>query len=62
MGYLRIGYLPHAGAVLSEGRQFLLHAVHTVDGVDEQNEDEDECNLGGQVSCLAGNFGIRNWK
>ena len=59
---MKIGYLPHAGTVLSEGRQFLLHTVHTVDGVDEQNEDEDESNLGGQVSWLAGNFGIRNWK
>jgi hypothetical protein len=50
LGCVMIGYLPHAGAVLSEGGQFLLHTVYTVDGVNEQNEDEDECDLGARLA------------
>lgn len=39
------GYIPDSGTILGESRQLLLHAVHAVDTVNEQNKDEDECNL-----------------
>lgn len=42
---LRISYLPHAGTVLGEAGEFLLHTVHTVHGVNEQDKDEDERDL-----------------
>jgi hypothetical protein len=37
--------------VLANGRKFNLDAVHAVDAVNEEDEDEDECNLCGEGQC-----------
>ena len=44
--------LPHAGTFLGEGGKLLLDTVHAVHGVNEQDEDEDECDLGAKLALL----------
>lgn len=36
---------PHSTTLFAERRQFELHAVHTVDAVNKEDEDKYECYL-----------------